>query len=324
MAVQPLAPEPKFWSKYSPHQELPISGLSSAAIHVGCAVLLVLLLNFVIGGGRDPGMPLEVFDEGTINAGGGGDPNGKAVSNVPGSGRVERADTEELPADTPKANAALGGLPDVRDTLPDLPANPLSDRTVDSSAAKNQLDGVGKSAPKGPPQSAGRGGPGSGGGKGKGSGPGEGTGDQAGSQGSIRHKRNKRWTLSFNTNGDYLRQLSALGAILVAEYPDGTRVMFRKLDQSPVPPEVIDPDIRNRMVWVDERPSAVRELSEAMGVSRMPTAIKAYFPFKLENEMLKLELAYRGKQEEEIHSTVFRVLMDGRRYRLVVEEQRYN
>lgn len=318
------APDPEFWEKYSPNQELPISSLASVAIHLGVAAVLVLFLNFVLADRGDSAMPLETIDDGSLAAGGGGDPSGTAVSNVPGPGRVERATADEIPPDAPKPNTVLGNLPEVRDILPEVPANPASSRVVESGGAKDQLANVQGGRP-GPPQSAGKGGPGSGGGQGSGTGPGTGSGDQPGSQGSIRHRRNKRWTLSFSTSSgsDYLRQLSSLGAVLVAEFPDGSTAMYRKLDAVPCQAEPIDSDIRNRLVWVDERPGAVRELADAMGMARSPSSIKAYFPYKLENEMLKLELGYRGKKEEEIHATVFRVLMEGLRYRLVVSEQSY-
>ena len=58
---------------------------------------------------------------------------------------------------------------------------------------------------------------------------------------------------------------------------------------------------------------------------RTPASIKAYFPYKLENELLKYELGHRGRKEEEIHSTIFRVFLEGNnRYRLVVIDQKYN
>jgi hypothetical protein len=323
---QPTGPEPKFWTRYSPNQELPISWLTSAALHVFALIGLTLLFNLVIGSSRDAGMPMELFEEGVADAGGGGDPNATQVNSNPASGRVERSGPDELPADMPKPTTALSGLPDVRDALPDLPEDPQSNRTVDSAAVRARLDAASKAAPPGPPQSAGRGGPGAGGGQGTGTGVGTGSGNQPGTQGSMRQRRNKRWTLSFSTTSgsQYLGQLHALGAILVADYPDGSRVMYRHLDRLPTPPEPVDSDIRTRMVWVDERPGSVRDLADAMQLDRTPHSIKAFFPYKLEDEMLKLELSYRGRKEEEIHSTVFRVIVERGQYRLYVSEQRYN
>ena len=172
-------PDEAFWVKYSPNQELPLSSLGSIALHVG-AVVVMLGLFFVIGTSRDTSMPVETIalgDDG--NAGGGGDPNGTAITNIKGQPRVERATADELPPDAPTPTNAMAPLPDVRSDLIDLPTR------ADS-----------------------------GGGQGAGTGTGTGAGEGAGSSGSIRARRNKRWTLSFSvSNGDdseYLKQLNAL------------------------------------------------------------------------------------------------------------------
>src|SRR5262245_21123841 len=89
-----VLPDERFWQKHSPNQEFPISSLSSLALHVGTAVILVLLFNFVINSSRDTAMPVEVFD-GYADAGGGGDLN---ASNAAGPGsqpRIERATEDE-------------------------------------------------------------------------------------------------------------------------------------------------------------------------------------------------------------------------------------
>jgi hypothetical protein len=112
--------------------------------------------------------------------------------------------------------------------------------------------------------------------------------------------------------------------VLITEFPDGTRTMYRKLDVTPVEAEAIDQEVFNRMVWVDDRPGAVAELAEAMGLTQTPNAIRVYFPTKIEADLLRLELTYRGRKEEEILSTIFRVFSQGRTYRIQVTEQRYN
>lgn len=315
-------PDERFWQKHSPNQEFPISSLTSIALHVAAAVTLVFLFNFIINTRSDSSMPVELF-EGNADAGGGGEPNATGNIGTAGTGRVERATEEEIPKNAPIPNISMGAVPDVLRDLPDLPHNPEANRELDAAEAKNKLNRVAKSGTGG--KSVGQGGPGSGGGSGSGHGTGSGPGTQPGTPGSIRQNRNRRWTLSFSTisGNDYLRQLNALGAILVAEYPDGNKQMYRQLGRSPVPAEPIDPELSNKMRWVDERPNFVAELSHAMGLERTPNFIKAYFPFKLENELLKLELAYRNRKEEEIDTTTFRVFLEGDRYRLVVSEQKY-
>lgn len=327
LTEQPVLPDEQFWKKHSPNQEFPISSLASIALHVGAVVSLVLLFNFIINSSRDTAMPVEIF-EGYSDAGGGGDPNGAGITDIGGQPRIEKATEDEIPKDSPKPNITMGALPDVLKDLPELPNNPEANREADAAEAKAKLDNVAKgSTPNNSPaQSAGKGGAGSGGGKGSGKGPGTGSGDQPGTQGSVRQKRNLRWTLEFSstTGTEYLRQLNALGAILVGDFPDGTHVMYRQLGRSPVPAEPVDPELNNKIRWMDERPNFVSELSQAMSLDRTPNQIRAYFPYKLEAELLKRELEYRGRKEEDIHSTKFRVFLEGQGYRLVVSEQKYN
>jgi hypothetical protein len=296
-------------------------------MHVGAAALLILLFTYISRPSREDGMLVEAIAvEGLPDAGGGGRPDGKQVSPNRSESRVERTG-DERPAESPIPNVRIGAPPEVGDTVPDVGPLRESDRIFDQRPKEVDTPSAPATGPgaRDAGQSKGRGGDGSGGGKGSGDGPGTGAGNAPGSQGSIRAKRNKRWTLSFSTvsGHDYLRQLSALGAILVAEYPDGS-VMFRQLGQVPVAPEPVDSNIRQRMVWVDERPNFVAELTAAMGLSRAPGAIRAYFPVGMEQELLNLELQHRGKKEEEIHSTVFQVHLDGSRYRFTVLEQKYN
>jgi hypothetical protein len=320
-------PDERFWVKYSPNQELPVSGLSSLSIH---ALILLLLIGLfmVVGSTRERAMPVEALaieGEGPDTGGGGGDPNGGQISDV-GAARTEFAVASGLPQANHVSN--LGPLPEVRDTV-DIEIKPEANRTVpDADAAKARLQKLagGGTDTSGRPQSKGQGGPGSGGGQGNGSGLGKGSGVGIGGAPSIRQKRNKRWTLSFDTvdGRDYLRQLSSLGAELIAEFPDKSRMMYRKLNESPVPGEPIDPEILTHMVWVDERPTAVGDLASAMHLPKTPTSIRAYFPYALEDELLKLELAFRNKKEDQIHSTIFRVLpQQGGSYKLVVAEQKY-
>src|SRR5947208_1631995 len=73
-------PEEQFWIRYSPHHELPISGLASLAWHVGAGVLL-LVIAFVVARNRDTDMPIE-----TVAFPGGG---GAGTGTGPGTGSGE-------------------------------------------------------------------------------------------------------------------------------------------------------------------------------------------------------------------------------------------
>src|SRR3954469_23362813 len=97
-ATHQQPPDEKFWVKYSPHHELPISGLASLTWHT-LAVVLVVVVAWVVSRGGPADVPIEVIQLGT--SGGGGSPTG--VGNGPGDGRagglVEAASKNELPDD---------------------------------------------------------------------------------------------------------------------------------------------------------------------------------------------------------------------------------
>src|SRR5436309_3549228 len=81
---QLVPPEEKFWKRYSPHNEAPLSGVSSFAIHV-LAIPLLLLVALVVSkvNDEDEKRPLPV-DVVRVNfSGGGGSPGGRG--NSPGN-----------------------------------------------------------------------------------------------------------------------------------------------------------------------------------------------------------------------------------------------
>src|SRR4051794_29809278 len=81
---KPEPQEPKFWTKYSPHHEFPLSAVTSFFAHVlaigGIGLILTGFLGNLFGSGNRPSVPVEAI---TV-AGGGGDPNG--IGDAPGSG----------------------------------------------------------------------------------------------------------------------------------------------------------------------------------------------------------------------------------------------
>src|SRR5689334_6756816 len=74
-------PDERFWVKYSPHHELPISGMASLAWHT-LAVVSIVLVAWVIASTRHDDMPIE-----TVQIGGGGGGNPKGIGDGPGDGR---------------------------------------------------------------------------------------------------------------------------------------------------------------------------------------------------------------------------------------------
>jgi len=172
----------------------------------------------------------------------------------------------------------------------------------------------------------GQGGKGVGGGKGDGVGTGEGDGTGPGKGGKIdiRQKRVLRWRMMFNTlNGDdYRRQLASLGAILAIPNPQGGYLVMEDLTP-PVRPQPGDLSKITRIFWVDDTPQSVQSLSSALRLPATPPHIVAFFPETLEEELLRKEKAYRGKEEGDITETRFEIVQRaGGKYEPVVKGQK--
>ena len=76
-----------------------------------------------------------------------------------------------------------------------------------------------------------------------------------------------------------------------------------------------------RIFWVDEKKDSIRSLAEAMDVPVPDGPIVAFFPEKLEAELLKKELNFRNKKEEDIKETHFRIRSSGGAYIPEVADQ---
>jgi hypothetical protein len=59
-----------------------------------------------------------------------------------------------------------------------------------------------------------------------------------------------------------------------------------------------------------------------MGLDFVPDRIYALFPRNVEEELLKKELAFKNKTEDQIIETRFQVLMRGDSYTVIVTNQR--
>jgi hypothetical protein len=133
-------------------------------------------------------------------------------------------------------------------------------------------------------------------------------------------QRTLRWTLVFDTKDgeEYARQLDALGAILaVPDKGDRYRVI-RDLKQRPAKGEVEDLTKLRRVFWVDNKPESIKALAKALQLGPAPDHVIALFPEKVEQELLKKELAYRGLNEADVRETRFKVV---RNYTVEVASQ---
>ncbi len=331
-----VPPDERFWQRYSPHYELPISGIGSLMDHVLGSVAL-LVAGFLFAQWLKPNDPVPV-DIVEFESGGGGDPNG--AGNGPGDGaRVEdlpkdpqakppENQPENPPTDLPKV------IKDDSLTVPELPTDPAGTRAIEDSAKElARLSGLQEAATKklmGSLAGKGEGGTGSGGGKGKGKGTGQGDGSGPGKGGgktSRRQQRVLRWTMIFDVRdgSEYLRQLDALGAIIGMPESDGKIRVVHDLKN-----EVKNGDVYalKRIFWWDTKEESVRGLAAALRLNPAPTQIVAFFPIDLEEKLLRMELSYmqrrKGRQnEDEIKETQFHVERRGSTYAPVVVDQSY-
>lgn len=320
-------PEGRFWRRYSRHHELPLSTAGSVLVH-GMVVGVLALVGVAVLAIRTP-PPVEW---GVLHEAGGGDdkpePSEAAGSAQPGSPR-EVAELHSRQPATPHQEPNLV-LPDPRPKTVRLPiasGSPTIDQDV---GAFPELVRQSKELQQKLLQRLGQG-PGSGGlgvdGRGAAKGPdaGGGPGPDFGRV-SNRQKRLLRWTLIFNTatGDDYRRQLSALGAILAVPQPNGGYLVFRDLKQTPGQGKIEDLSSINRIFWIDEKSESVAALASALGIRPVPSRVVAFFPQSLEDELLRKELSFRGRREEQIRDTRFEVRSEHGKYVPVVTQQGAN
>ncbi len=325
-----LPPDEKFWQRYSPHHEFPLSATSSVFLHILVFGLIALVLSSsLFAFFREK--PIEV--DAIVIAGGGGNPLG--VGSGPGDGVIptgpEAAAKEKPPEvigkDLPTEQLKKPELKPVQ--LTDLPSDPNAKRPIEPEThSLGKLSEVGKNAKarlEGILAGYGKGGTGSGGGKGRGTGTGEGdlSGPGKGTLG-VREKRQLRWTMIFNTRSgnDYANQLNGLGAFIAILNPSGEYLVIRNLKARPVRGEIEDLRQINRIYWVDDKPQSVNSLAVALGIRSTPDHIVAFFPVDLEKELLEKEMKYFKGKEDDIEETFFKVVERGGRYETVVTEVR--
>lgn len=316
----PGPPEEKFWKRYSKHHELPLSSLTSIGLHalvIGAVVALGIWgARLGFGEGDKPVDIVSLLEEG----GGGGSPEGSPNANP----EDKATHGAEVAPQTPRPETAPPRPAEQRPELkvPTPAAQPKIEFKEKANDAERQIQELEKSSKEveellkslgpsgGTPAPAGRGGPGSGGGKGSGhgarTGPGSGNGPGGGRTGTLseRARRALRWNMNFRmVNGpeEHLQQLSSLGAILGFPVSNGQYYIVRDLLSRPARGQVEEVNKINRIFWVDRSPHVGPELVRALRLPIPPPPyIVAFFPEKLEEEMRKMEFAYRRKAESEI------------------------
>jgi len=324
---QLLPPEEKFWERYSPLNEAPLSGVSSTVMHllaIGLILGIFWVNQFFKFDEENRSLPVEPIR--LTGGGGGGNPRGSGTG--PGDpGDIVRSEQEsgELPPDDVNSKAKP---PELQELNPSIAPKIESDfgKEVKPTKQLNSLAGLGDQSRDNLRKSiggGGKGGSGSGGGRDTGMDKGEGGGKGDGKGLNAREKRVLRWALLFNTKSgiDYRDQLVGLGAIVaVPSKEEGHYSVIRDLKKPA--PKVEDVTSMNRIFWIDDKPESVRALFQAMN-QPVPSAFVAFFPKDVEDRMLRLELAYteqkyRTRDENRIQETRFDVIKDGDKYDIKV------
>ena len=322
LSADPLAygpPEQTAWKKYSPNLEFPISLLISTFFLTSLFAILVGLLFLSLGDGPVKKIPpMSLVDGGEDESGNGS----------PGSG----GNPQDTALKTPQQPATAGDeklkdqaeLPSVKEIQK---AIALEDPNAETPAiapenadALSKLDGIlrdkllGVGGQKGAP----------GAGKGPDGTPGTGPG---GTGGDTSRNRSLRWVMRFTTNGgrDYLDQLNALGAVvLVPAQQPGKMYVFKDL-RNPQPGVVAsDAEMASysqQMQFCDSKRQSAEEVGRALNLGYTPDAFWAIFPKGIEEELARLEKAYRNRRADDVEQTIFRVSVVAGKHKLVVIEQ---
>jgi hypothetical protein len=77
-----------------------------------------------------------------------------------------------------------------------------------------------------------------------------------------------------------------------------------------------------RIFWMESNGRTLRSLAEELGLKQTPRHIVVFLPRYIEDELRRKELAYEGRQEEEIDETSFKFLHTEKGFVLEVASQR--
>jgi hypothetical protein len=323
-----VPPDERFWQRYSPHAEFPLSSAGSLAVHILIFGLLGLMawLGAVLFSHANRSLPVEAvrLDLG----GGGGNPHGRGddrnngAQPIEDSGPTQDSKSEDVPTEdtpTPK-NIEVKPGPQLTPKFSDDAKRFLQERPTGQAQAFQKLSDV-TSRIRVPDSGHGQGGTGRGGGSGDGQGTGVGK-SQGPGHGKLtqREKRMLRWSMLFNTDSgpDYVGQLKGLGAILaipIREDANGREYrIVRDLGARPAKMQEEDISQIQRIYWIDDKPQSVRDVLRVLGIElpTVPSHFVAFMPEELEKKLYELEKAYldshyRGRSEDDITETQFQI-----------------
>lgn len=309
-------PEEEFWERYNKRLEFPLSAVSAVLLHVLVGAVLVFILVRLMDKEDRSEATLKLIEVGGLDdigdgsAGSGGieDPFVKAEGDPATDLLKSLTDPSKMP-EVDDVKQTIKYL-DPEGNLPISNSNVAAYADLDKKVRDKLLggrEGAGDQKGRGYDGSAGKG-------------PG-GTGADS------TFGRNLRWTLRFKVGSgrDYLNQLKAMGAEILVPIPGTEKCMVITDIDNPNPRLASEDDFRRlskKIKFSDSRPSAVREVGQALALDFTPKSFWAFFPKSVEEELDRKEKNYRNRRPEDIAETVFRVTMRGGSYEIVVDEQK--
>lgn len=354
-----IPPEERFWQRYSPRHEFPLSTVASILVHAvvfGSVALAgyLMTLRWESDAPRPPSMDVVMLEgdgTGLEGFGGGGVP-GLPGAPVPGRTEIGGGDPDE---------------PMAKDSLvppPKLPAAPSFDLTLDPAtsgveadpALAEQLAKLAEAAdakvkeamriasePKelpgvrtGKKGTGGTGTPGGEGGRGgKGPiGPGRGSGVGAGTgSGGFGRKATRQEILAFRWRFDFqealgkahAEKLAAIGMVVGFQDPRGQFLIIRDLKERPARFRAENPaKYRDAVKWYSASPQSVAALAQELGMPFAPQFFVLLLPRDREEKLAAAERAYaesQGRDPRRIRATWFDFVPSGSGFEPVVLRQ---
>jgi hypothetical protein len=324
-------PDEKTWKYYSQHHEMPVSGVSSLAVHIFVIGVIIVggLLAAKFASGDKP-VDIEVAEA----PGGGGSPEGDASSKGMASPHGDETASEVKQLAQPKPVEPTPQLDQIKpvEKAPLTPDTAPAERAIQDDSQKalaalsqqaQQMEQA-LSQATGSKPGRGQGGPGGGGGKGSSYGPGEGPGTGPGKL-TKTEKRRLRWELNFtyyegHEGEDLLNQFAALGAwVAVPEASGGFRVFRELRGRHPEGTHTDDLTDIHRIGWSDEKPTDTNAVAGQLGMRGAPY-ILAFFPRELEDKLAAMEEQFRGLREDQIREKMkFKVESRGLGFEVIID-----
>lgn len=331
---EPCLPDEKFWVRYSPHHEFPLSGMTSLVLHA-LAIGVLVLASFRVAllqqsdVLKPPSMDVVQLEgggsglEGLGGELGTGSPEGKTEITAPAE--KGPAGTEETkPLLTPNLSGpelSLAPLPteggelDPAEGLADI-LKEIQERDKQEPKAARKPDAPRTSAkvagtpPKKGEGGSGLGGSGTGPGKGTKAGPGTGQGGIPGRAATQQEIFAHRWKFDL-TGGpkEHAAKLDAMGIILALPDRRGTGLLVvRDLKRRPVElrPENAA-QWKDAVVWYSRNPQSVWSLAQELRIPAPPSFI-LLLPKDREEIMAREERRYaesQGRDPRTIRETEF-------------------